>query len=184
MLILSDGSTCGIVASNQSVTDLGSCVPSNNSAYIFCSGPISMFTVPITLVSVMAQNQSLNERKIPFLLGLCKGYSTNLSRMVFIIFKNIPSKMIIHQKSSVNQQEHYPESTIASRSGYGSICHHLLFLIHSCCTIPFLSITVCPRARHGMSPPRVVRFFSLCVCLRERERDKGEQARCWDDGCV
>lgn len=90
---------------------------------------------------------------------ICQGWCSSYLR-------NIPSKMIIHQKSSINQQEHYPESTIPSRSGYGSICHHLLFLIHSCCAIPFLSITVCPRARHGMSPPRVVCFFSsVCVCV-------------------
>lgn len=68
MLILSDGSICGIVASNQPVTNRASWLLAIQLLCLFCSWPISTFTVLITLVSAMAQShQSLNECKIPFL---------------------------------------------------------------------------------------------------------------------
>lgn len=59
MLILSDGSICGTVASTWPVTELGGCMPSNKCIHHFCSGPISMFILRLTLASVTAQiNQS------------------------------------------------------------------------------------------------------------------------------
>lgn len=60
MLILSDGSICGIVASTWPVTNRVGWLPAIQQLHHhFCSGSISMFILRITLAPVTAQiNQS------------------------------------------------------------------------------------------------------------------------------